>query len=998
MKNKSLIIFLTTIVSLLCLYYLSFSWIDTNVQKKARQYATDENGNLDFIRKQAYLDSVWREPAFNFLGLTYTYEEVKENAINLGLDLQGGMHVTLEVSPVELIKNLANNSKDEAFLTAIEIAKQKQQEKATLSFTKLFYHAYKQLRPTGNLHDIFATAANRNKITRDTSDNEILRYLDTEIDHAIDRAFEIIRSRIDKFGTSQPNIQRLQGTGKIQIELPGVNNPERVRKLLQGVAQLRFWKVYEPAELDKVLQVVNQLLVAEEKAKQKVELSSKGAPNDAGKSSSKELAAQLEQDKVIPADDATVVSPIYKLLKQEGYGLAYAVDDVDTIEKILTRPDIKTLLPRDLVWLWDAKNYKIKDSTELLNLYAIKTGKNNLPLLEGDVITDARQAFDDHGRPAIHMKMNSRGAKLWKNITATNIGKSIAITLDDKVYTAPTVNMEIPTGDSQITGNFTIEEAKDLANILKAGSLPAPVKITEEAIIGPTLSKTAQAQGISSMTLGLALVILFMLIYYAKGGMVANLALLFNILFILGILAQFNASLTLAGIAGIVLTIGMSIDANVLIFERIREELRSGKKMREAIKQGYQKAHSSIIDSNVTTFLTGAILYGLGQGPVRGFATTLMIGIITSFFTAVFITRVIFSWWTKRKKEDNLTFSFGYNKNLLIGYKINFLNKRRQFYIISCAFIGIGLALIVKQGGLHLGVDFTGGRSYVVNFNQPVETTNLKTKLADQLGDQSTEVKSYGANNIVKITTSYLIGEDTSEAEEKVTNTLIKSIQAATGFNYTGNLTTTGDPTFTIVSSTKVGPSIAGDIQASAKKSVLFSLIVIFSYILIRFRRWQFGLAAVIALFHDTLTVFSAFAIARAFGYVYEVDQVFIAAILTIIGYSINDTVVIFDRIRENQRMYPENTFADIANRSINETLSRTLITSLTTLLAVFILFLLGGEVLRGFSFALLIGIIFGSYSSICIATPLILDFSKKHLAKKNLKTSIADHSMNNKK
>ena len=555
--------------------------------------------------------------------------------------------------------------------------------------------------------------------------------------------------------------------------------------------------------------------------------------------------------------------------------------------------------------------------------------------------------------------------------------------MDDKVYSAPTVNTEIPNGSSQITGNFTIEEARDLANILKAGSLPAPVKITEEAIIGPTLSKTAQAQGITSMTLGLALVILFMLAYYAKGGIVANLALLFNILFILGILAQFNAALTLSGIAGIVLTMGMSIDANVLIFERIREELRNGKNMREAIKQGYQKAHSSIIDSNVTTFLTGAILYGLGQGPVRGFATTLMIGIITSFFTAVFITRIIITWWTKRHKEEKLTFSFSYNKDLLIGSKIDFLGKRRLFYTISGAFIGIGLLLIIKQGGLNLGVDFTGGRAYVVNFNTPIETIVLKAKLADKLGDQSIEVKSYGANNVVKITTSYMIEKDTSEAEEKVKNMLLESIQDATGFRYSDNLMPTEIENFSIVSTTKVGPSIAGDIQASAKKSILFSLIVIFGYILIRFRRWQFGLAAVIALFHDTLTVFAAFAIARVFGYSYEIDQVFIAAILTIIGYSINDTVVIFDRIREMQRINPKGTFVEVANKSINDTLSRTLITSFTTLLAVFILFLWGGEVLRGFSFALLIGIIFGSYSSICIATPLILDFSKKYLKTK---------------
>jgi SecD/SecF fusion protein len=981
MKNKGLIIILTTIVSSLCLYYLSFSVIDANIQRKATQYATSQNGNLDFLKKQAYLDSVWKEPVFRAFGLTYTYEEIKENALTLGLDLQGGMHVTLEVSPVELIQGLSGNSKNENFLAAIKIAEQKQHTKATLPFTKLFYQAYKEIHPEGKLSDIFATAANRNRITRHTSNQEILKYLDIEVDHAIDRAFEIIRSRIDRFGTSQPNIQRLQGTGKIQIELPGVHNPERVRKLLQGVAQLRFWKVYEPSQLSKTIAAVNNLLIAEEKEKQKVAVNSnKTTSNNAAK----DLAAQLEQSIDNGKDqDTDFTSPLYRLAKP-GYGLTYAVEDVKTIQQILERPDVKLLFPKDLLWLWDVKPHKLKDETEALSVHPIQIGKNNLPLLEGDVITDARQVFDDHGKPAISMQMNGQGAKLWKNITASNIGKSIAITLDNRVYSAPTVNMEIPSGNSQITGNFSIEEAKDLANILKAGSLPAPVKITEEAIIGPTLSKTAQAQGITSMALGLAVVILFMLLYYAKGGIVANLALLFNILFILGILAQLNAALTLSGIAGIVLTIGMSIDANVLIFERIREELRIGNKMREAISKGYQKAYSSIIDSNVTTFLTGAILYILGQGPVRGFATTLMIGIVTSFFTAVFITRLIFTWWAKNSKEDNITFSFAFNKNVLTNCSIDFISKRRFFYTASGLFIAIGILLIVKQGGLNLGVDFTGGRSYVINFSEPVETTLLKTKLAENLGDQSTEVKSYGANNVVKITTSYLIRETSSEAEERAKNTLIKSIQSATGLKYTTNLTSSKKSSFTIASTSKVGPSIAGDIQASAKKSIIFSLIVIFGYIVIRFRRWQFGIASVIALLHDSLTVFSTFAIARAFGYAYEIDQVFIAAILTIIGYSINDTVVIFDRIREMQRLHPNDNFTAIANRSINDTLSRTLITSFTTLVAVLILFIWGGEVLRGFSFALLVGITFGSYSSICIAAPLILDFSKRKLSRKN--------------
>ena len=518
-----------------------------------------------------------------------------------------------------------------------------------------------------------------------------------------------------------------------------------------------------------------------------------------------------------------------------------------------------------------------------------------------------------------------------------------------------------------------------MANILKAGSLPAPVKIVEEAIIGPTLGKKAQAQGIASMLLGLGLVVLFMVLYYAQGGLIANLALLFNILFILGTLAQLNASLTLPGIAGIVLTIGMSIDANVLIFERIREELKAGALMKVAIDQGYQKAYSSIIDSNVTTFLTGAILYCLGQGPVRGFATTLMIGIVSSFFTAVFITRVIMSWLVSRGRANRLTFSFGYSKNLLSNLNIDFLKLRHLAYAVSLSFIAVGFALMAHQGGLNLGVDFTGGRSYVVAFGQPMEPSALKTQLAEHLGDQGTEVKTYGGNNVLKITTSYLIQEENTEADEKVQQALLKGIQALTGLTPADNTAPVQEGTFTIASAAKVGATIAGDIKAAAQQSIFFSLVMIFLYILVRFRKWQFGLAAVIALCHDSLVVLAAFAMTRALGYGYEVDQVFIAAILTIIGYSINDTVVVFDRVRERMHRRTHSSFLEVANRSINETMSRTLITSVTTLIAIVILFLFGGEVLRGFSFALLVGILFGTYSSIFIATPLVIDLAKKY-------------------
>ncbi|MEL6358623.1 MAG: protein translocase subunit SecD, partial [Bacteroidota bacterium] len=859
MRNRGLIVFLTVIVSLLCVYYLSFTWVSFQVQQKATTHATDENGQIDFAKKQAYLEDVWKKPVYNLFGLQYTYEQVKENELALGLDLQGGMHVTLEVSPVELIQGLSGDSKDTAFLAALEQAQQQQASQPQASFTTLFYQAYRAQPSAGKLSDIFATAANRHRISHDSSDKAILKLLDEENDRAIDRSLGIIQSRIDRFGTSQPNIQRLQGTGRIQIELPGVSNPERVRKLLQGVAQLRFWEVYELKELGDALQAVDKLLVAEQPTQ--------------------------KQDKKDIEEDATAASPLFKLLKGP-YGFSYATEDVATINSLLARSDVKALLPNGLKWLWDVKPQQLQDGTEVVSLYPIKQRRGGQAALEGDVITDARQGFEDRGKPAVSMQMNSAGARAWKRVTANNINRRIAISLDDRVYSAPVVNTEIPNGSSQITGNFTIEEAKDLANILKAGSLPAPVKIVEEAIIGPTLGQKAQVQGVASMLLGLSLIVLFMVFYYAKGGMIANAALLFNILFILGVLAQLNASLTLPGIAGIVLTIGMSIDANVLIFERIREELQAGALMRTAIDRGYEKAYSSIIDSNVTTFLTGAILYFIGQGPVRGFATTLMIGIISSFFTAVFITRVIMSWFVNRGRENRLTFSFGYSKSLFNNLNIDFLKLRYFSYGVSFVVIAIGFGLMARQGGLNLGVDFTGGRSYVVAFGQPMEPSALKTQLTEHFGDQGTEVKTYGGNNVLKITTSYLIQEESTEGDEKVQHALIKGIQDLTGLMLVDNRTEVKEGMFTIASTAKVGATIAGDIKTSAQRSVLLSLVMIFFYILVRFRRWQFGLAAVIALFHDTLVVLASYAIARAFGYAFEVDQVFIAAILTVIGYS----------------------------------------------------------------------------------------------------------------
>jgi SecD/SecF fusion protein len=650
------------------------------------------------------------------------------------------------------------------------------------------------------------------------------------------------------------------------------------------------------------------------------------------------------------------------------------------INRILKNPDYNSLLPRDIKLLWGVKPFTPEGtSDEVLELYAIKAprGTDEAPL-EGDVVTDARQVLDQTSRPAVSMQMNAEGARKWRSLTAANIGKRIAVVLDNYVYTAPVVNGEIPTGQSEISGSFSLQEAQDLANILKSGSLPAPTQIVEESIIGPTLGKEAQSQGVFSMISGLVIVVLFMLAYYSKGGLVAIAALVFNIFFILGILAQLGAALTLPGIAGIVLTIGMSIDANVLIFERIKEELRNGAGLIAAINSGYNKAFSAILDSNVTTFLTGAILYALGQGPVKGFAIVLMIGIASSFFSAVFITRVIVSWMSKKGDKSSISFSSPIAKNTLSSLNFDFLGKRKIAYLISSGIIILGLG-IAAVNGLKFGVDFTGGRSYIVAFEEPVVPSELKVGLDGEF-DGSVEVKTYGANNVLKVTTSYLINEDDDASNKQVEEKVKSGIASVTGLTFTDDAENLTSGQFAITGSSKVGATVADDIKASSVEAMLAALIAIFLYILVRFRKWQFSLASIIALIHDTLFVIAAFAIASAFGATFEIDQVFIAAVLTVIGYSINDTVIVFDRIRENIENRGTGKLVKIFNDAINQTLGRTLITSFTTLIVVIVLLIFGGEVLRGFSFALFIGILVGTYSSVYIATPIVVDLMKREI------------------
>ena len=991
MRNKGAIVVLTIIVTALSLYYLSFTFVSRNIQKEAVSVATDVSGVLDLAKKQQYLDSIWNEPVYSLFGMDYTFKEIKDTELNLGLDLQGGMHVVLEVSPVEIIKGVSGNNEDPDFLAAIEDARI-QQRTSQESFSSLFYKAYKVKAPDTNLSIIFANAANRGKIEISTSDDEIMSIIDQEIEDAMDRSFNILRTRIDRFGTSQPNIQRLQGTGRIQVEIPGADNPQRVRKLLQGAAKLEFWVVARQEETSGFLQAINNFLVEEKRLISQSLTTSTDSTADESQSLGELLASEDESDSTVANTDTAAIdantaldslrnstlSDLFSLVVSNE-GMVYNIKDTSKVNRIFRRDDVQKLVPRTYKFLWDVKphDHEAIGEEPHLELHIVQVGRGGKAPVEGDVITDARQTLDQSTRPAVSMQMNTNGAKKWRKLTADNVDNRVAIVLDNYVYSAPVVRGEIPNGSSEISGNFTLEEAKDLANVLKAGTLPAPTRIVEEAIVGATLGKEAQLQGAISIVAGLLIVVLFMVAYYAKGGFVANFALMFNIFMVMGILAQLNAALTLPGIAGIVLTIGMSIDANVLIFERIREELRKGIPLREAISTGYDKAFSSILDSNITTFLTAIILYSLGQGPVKGFAITLMIGIGSSFFSAVYITRVIVEYMVRKGDQSKMTFRTPLSKGMLSDMNIDFMSKRVKAYVFSGVVIIIGLILMFTQG-LNLGVDFKGGRSYVVSFGQPVVASELKTSISNAFEGTGTEVKTFGSNNTVKVTTSYMVDEESTESDILVKEKLIAGISEITGQSFIEDDSRVDAEHFSIGASGKVGATIADDIKKDSMKAMGLSLIVIFLYIFIRFRKWQFGLGAVVALLHDTLIVMSAYAIAGALGFSFEIDQVFIAAILTIIGYSINDTVIVFDRIRENLGLHTSTDRAKIFNEAINSTLNRTIVTSLTTLVVVLVLFIFGGAVLRGFSFALLIGVLIGTYSSVFIAAPVVVDLDSK--------------------
>ncbi len=990
MQNKGVVVALTIIITFLCVYYLSFTFVSRRVQQDATKHATDQSGSLNLAKKQTYLDSIWNLPVYNLLGAEYTYKEVKENELSQGLDLQGGMHLVLEVSPVDIVRGLSGNNQDPAFVTALQTARERYKT-SNANFADLFSAAFKEANPDRTLASLFVSTANRGRVNLADSDEAVIKFLKEEIERAFDRSFTILKTRIDKFGTSQPNIQRLQGGGRIQVEIPGADNPQRVRKLLSGVARLEFWEIveYNDPQLQQALMAVNQMLLKEQTARQvatpaAVTETKPGAKKDSTLSALEQQLSKAASDTSSNALDSLrnlTVSPLFALANP-GIPFLYAVKDTAEINRLMKREDVRSMIPRNIGWFWDVKpEPDITPGVDDLRLNFINLGRGGKPLLSGEVINDARLDYDQFARPAVSMTMNAGGSKVWAKVTREAANKSpqgrIAIVLDNYVYTAPTVQGEIPNGNSQITGSFEVEEAKDLANVLKAGSLPAPTRIVEEAYVGPSLGQLAQNQGLISSLAGLVLVVIFMIIYYGKGGWIANLALLFNIFFILGILAQLNAALTLPGIAGIVLTMGMAVDANVLIYERIREELHHGKKLREAIKLGYQRAFSAIFDSNLTTFLTGMFLFIFGLGPLKGFAIVLMIGIGTSFFSAVYISRVIVEWLVRKGDETKIGFETRISWTIPKDLVIDFVSLRKRAYIFSSTVILIGIILIAIQG-LNLGVDFKGGRSFIVAFTQPVEATELKSNLSASFENAGTEVKNYGGNNVMKVTTSYLVDDESEAADEKVKAAIIQGLESSTGKKFTEHDGQLDDQHFTIPSTSKVGATIADDIKGSAYMAGGLSILSIFLYILIRFRKWQFSTGAIVALIHDMLFTFSAFAIARVLGFSLEIDQVFVAAILTIIGYSINDTVIIFDRIREYLNLGTSHERTRIFNMAITSTLSRTIVTSSTVLMVVIVLLFFGGETLRGFSFAMVIGVVIGTYSSIFIASPLVIDLDPK--------------------
>ncbi|MEN8186887.1 MAG: protein translocase subunit SecDF [Bacteroidota bacterium] len=988
MQNKGLIRTFAILFSLVSLYQLSFTWFAKNVEKDATVYA-ESNAVSDDLHEIAdikgkYLDSVSNLPVVNLGFADFTYNELKDKEINLGLDLKGGINAILEVSVRDILIGLSNHSKNAVFNEALSNATKAQKE-SDKDYLTLFFDAFEEAsKGTVKLSDpsIFGNKSLKDKINFKMSDEEVEPILKEEVKGSISTAFEVLRSRIDRFGVTSPNIQRIGESGRILIELPGAKDIERVRKLLQSTAELQFWEVYTNQEMGQFFMGANSTLSQILKPEEKV--------ND---TISKDEEIDDLLGEVKDSVDTKAANPLFSVflpnIPQTQNHISSAigsakVNDTAKVNEYLAMKEVRNLLPANMKYakfLWDAKPIKESD---VINLYAIKSNRDDEAPIQGDVISDAAQVFDQLGaNPEVSMTMNSKGSKQWGKMTTANVGKFVAVVLDDYVYSAPRVNDAITTGRTSISGQFTIEEAQDLANALKSGKLPAAARIIQSDVVGPSLGQEAIDSGSVSFGIALLLVLLWMIFYYGKAGIFSDIALATNILLIFGTLAAFGAVLTLPGIAGIVLTIGMAVDANVLIYERIKEELNKGKGLKEAINDGFGGALSSILDANITTLLTGIILYLFGTGPVKGFATTLMIGIVTSLFSAIFVTRLLLEWYVS-KKGRQLTFNTAITKNWFKNINIDFLKKRKMAYIISGTILIIGIGSLMTNG-LNYGVDFKGGRTYTVRFENAVKGPEVASSLNDVFGSLP-EVKTFGAANQLKITTKYKIEDNAVTVDDEIQELLYNGVKSflPDGITYDQFKGADNNLNVGIQQYIKVGPTIADDIKQAAIWAILGSLIVVFLYILLRFRKWQYSLGAVAAVFHDVLIVLSIFSIFwKVLPFDMEIGQSFIAAILTVVGYSLNDTVVIFDRIREFANKHTSWPFDRTVNTALSSTLGRTVNTSLTTLIVLLAIFLFGGDSIRGFMFALIIGVIVGTYSSLFIASPIMYDTTIKSDNKK---------------
>ncbi|MBP1838917.1 protein translocase subunit SecDF [Formosa algae] len=981
MQNKGLVKLFAVLFGLVSIYQLSFTFKANSIEDAAKAYS-----NGDSVKEAQYLDSLSTEKVFNLGVADYTYGEVKDKAMNLGLDLKGGINVILQVSVKDILKGLANHTSEPAFNKALDDASELQKNSQN-TYLEDFYIAFDKIKGDTKLAspDIFANRSLSDEITFDMTDDQVKPIIDKKIDESITSAFEVLRKRIDEFGVTSPNIQRLGESGRILVELPGVKDVERAKKLLQSTAQLEFWDVYKGETLIPFIIQANNVLKTEVAA-------TKDTTEDVSGDEVSDSDSQIDDLLGEAVTDSTNVdaNPLLDLIIGQGYQggpivAQFNIKDKQTVLDYLNRSDIRALLPVEQRYVKFAFGMPEQNS-EAVGLYALIGNRENVPPMSGAVITNATQQYDQLGKPAVSMQMNAKGAKVWEEMTgkAYSQQSQIAIVLDNVVYSAPGVTTgAIAGGNSEISGNFTLNEAVDLANVLRAGKLPASADIIQSEVVGPSLGQEAIDSGEISFVIALILVLVWMLFYYGKAGGFADIAMALNILLIFGVLSGLGAVLTLPGIAGIVLTIGMSVDANVLIFERIREEIANGKGQREAIQDGFSNALSSILDANITTGLTALILFVFGTGPIKGFATTLLIGIVTSLFTAIFITRLLIDWYVNR--GGNLDFSTAITKKLFRNINIEFLQKRKIAYILSGTLIVISLGSLFTNG-LDQGVDFVGGRNYQVRFDEAITPSELLPTLNEAFG--SADAKTFGSSNQVKITTKYKVNETSAEVDEEIRKDLYTALEPhLTGISYEDFISDNQHKTIGLMKSYKVSPTIADDIKKESFWAVLGSLIVVFLYILFRFKKWQYSLGAVAAVFHDVIIVLGVFSLTYKFmPFNMEIDQSFIAAILTVIGYSLNDTVVVFDRIREYFHIHTGWNLNKVVNVSLSSTLSRTLNTSLTTLVVLLAIFAFGGDSIRGFMFALIVGVVVGTYSSLFIATPIMYDTLAASEKKRKLK------------